>query len=470
MASTKISSVRKNTESASTKSTAASPVSEGYNPSATVNSTKQAYTTHNSEKPSAYTSKYDNLINDNLNNILKRKQFSYDASKDALYNQYKDMYTRNGQTAMQDTMGNAALLTGGYGNSYATTAGQQMYNSYMQQLNDKIPELEQRAYERYRDETSDLYNQNNLLTNLDATYYGRYRDKMSDYFNDRDFYYNAYNNERNFDYGKYRDDIGDAKDDRNFAYQKERDSVSDSQWDKTFNYNKDRDTRDFNYQKERDSVSDSQWDKTFNYNKYRDNVGDAQWQQQFDYSKYRDNVGDDQWQKQFDYQKDRDAVSDEQWNKTYSANVSKAVSSAQKESEDDTYFDPDKAYKFLTDYDEYFDVKDNPSEVAEALFQSYGDKDGFWEWADKASIGSGSLSDLIYSLHPELVDSSTLNGTNSWGSIGTAGIQSNANAIADYNKRYSDYKSLLSDSENWSTSRQQWMDDNKKAKKTNSKK
>ena len=499
MASTKISSVRKNTESASTKPTAASPVSEGYNPSATVNSTKQAYTTHNSEKPSAYTSKYDNLINDNLNNILKRKQFSYDASKDALYNQYKDMYTRNGQTAMQDTMGNAALLTGGYGNSYATTAGQQMYNSYMQQLNDKIPELEQRAYERYRDETSDLYNQNNLLTNLDATYYGRYRDKMSDYFNDRDFYYNAYNNERNFDYGKYRDDIGDAKDDRNFAYQKERDSVSDSQWDKTFNYNKDRDTRDFNYQKERDSVSDSQWnktfnynkdrdtrdfnyqkerdsvsdsqwDKTFNYNKYRDNVGDAQWQQQFDYSKYRDNVGDSQWQQQFDYQKDRDAVSDEQWNKTYSANVSKAVSSAQKESEDDTYFDPDKAYKFLTDYDEYFDVKDNPSEVAEALFQSYGDKDGFWEWADKASIGSGSLSDLIYSLHPELADSSTLNGTNSWGSIGTAGIQSNANAIADYNKRYSDYKSLLSDSENWSTSRQQWMDDNKKAKKTNSKK
>ena len=281
--------------------------STGYKPSNAVNTAKQAYTVHNSKKPSAYTGKYDNLINDNLNNILNRKQFNYDASKDALYNQYKDMYTRNGQTAMQDTMGNAALLTGGYGNSYATTAGQQAYNSYMQQLNDKIPELEQRAYERYRDETNDLYNQNNLLTNLDSTDYSRYRDKMSDYLNDRDFYYNAYNNERNFDYGKYRDDVGDAKDDRNFNYQKERDSVSDDQWQKTFNYNQ-----------------------------------------------YRDNVGDDQWQKQFDYQKQRDAVSDDQWNKNYAMNISKAIGSAQKESEDDTYFDPNKAYKFLTDYDDYF--------------------------------------------------------------------------------------------------------------------
>lgn len=397
--------------------------STGYKPSNAVNTAKQAYTVHNSKKPSAYTGKYDNLINDNLNNILNRKQFSYDASKDALYNQYKDMYTRNGQTAMQDTMGNAALLTGGYGNSYATTAGQQAYNSYMQQLNDKIPELEQRAYDRYRDETNDLYNQNNLLTNLDSTDYSRYRDKMSDYLNDRDFYYNAYNNERNFDYGKYRDDVGDAKDDRNFNYQKERDSVSDDQWQKTFNYNQ-----------------------------------------------YRDKVGDDQWQKQFDYQKQRDAVSDDQWNKNYAMNISKAIGSAQKESKDDTYFDPNKAYKFLTDYDDYFNVKDNPSEVAEALFQSYGDKDGFWDWADEASIGKGSLTDLIYSLHPELIDSSTLKGVNSWGTIGSAGIQSNANAIAEDNERYGDYKSLLSDSNNWSTSRQQWLDDNKKAKKANSKK
>ena len=376
MASTRISGIRKNkdgtfTESASRASSdsykpntadanasATNPKATGYNPSAAVNSAKQAYTVHNSKKPSAYTGKYDKLINDNLNNILNRKQFSYDANKDALYNQYKDMYTRNGQTAMQDTMGNAALLTGGYGNSYATTAGQQAYNSYMQQLNDKIPELEQRAYERYRDETNNLYNQNNLLTNLDSTDYSRYRDKMSDYLNDRDFYYNAYNNERNFDYGKYRDDAGDAKDDRNFNYQKERDSVSDDQWQKTFNYNQ-----------------------------------------------YRDKVGDDQWQKQFDYQKQRDAVSDDQWEKNYNYNVSKdlqkAIAAAQEETDEDTAFDPDKAYKFLTDYEDYFGTTATPNEIAESMFQLYGNKDGFWDWADQATLGDKKLSDVIYALHPD---------------------------------------------------------------------
>ena len=358
MASTRISGIRKNkdgtfTESASRASSdsykpntayanasATNPTATGYNPSAAVNSAKQAYTVHNSKKPSAYTGKYDNLINDNINNILNRKQFSYDANKDALYNQYKDMYTRNGQTAMQDTMGNAALLTGGYGNSYATTAGQQAYNSYMQQLNDKIPELEQRAYERYRDETNDLYNQNNLLTNLDSTDYSRYRDKMSDYLNDRDFYYNAYNNERNFDYGKYRDDVGDAKDDRNFNYQKERDSVSD-----------------------------------------------------------------DRWKKQFDYQKQRDAVSDDQWEKKYNYNVSKdlqkAIAAAQEETDEDTAFDPDKAYKFLTDYEDYFGTTATPNEIAESMFQLYGNKDGFWDWADQATLGDKKLSDVIYALHPD---------------------------------------------------------------------
>ena len=358
MASTRISGIRKNkdgtfTESASRASSdsykpntadanasATNPTATGYNPSAAVNSAKQAYTVHNSKKPSAYTGKYDKLINDNLNNILNRKQFSYDANKDALYNQYKDMYTRNGQTAMQDTMGNAALLTGGYGNSYATTAGQQAYNSYMQQLNDKIPELEQRAYERYRDETNNLYNQNNLLTNLDSTDYSRYRDKMSDYLNDRDFYYNAYNNERNFDYGKYRDDAGDAKDDRNFNYQKERDSVSDDQWKKQFDY-----------QKQRDAVSDAQWEKNYNYNVSKD--------------------------------------------------LQKAIAAAQEETDEDTAFDPDKAYKFLTDYEDYFGTTATPNEIAESLFQLYGNKDGFWDWADQATLGDKKLSDVIYALHPD---------------------------------------------------------------------
>ena len=70
-------------------------------------------------------------------------------NSDALYQQYRDLYTQQGQMAMMDTMGQAAAMTGGYGNSYAQTAGQQMYNQYLGKLNEVVPELYQQAYNRY---------------------------------------------------------------------------------------------------------------------------------------------------------------------------------------------------------------------------------------------------------------------------------------------------------------------------------
>jgi hypothetical protein len=69
---------------------------------------------------------YDKAMND----ILNRKAFSYDLNGDALYQQYKDMYMAQGKLAMQDTMGQAASMTGGYGNSYAASAGNQAYQGY----------------------------------------------------------------------------------------------------------------------------------------------------------------------------------------------------------------------------------------------------------------------------------------------------------------------------------------------------
>ena len=56
-------------------------------------------------------------------------------------------------------MGMASTLTGGYGNSYAQTAGQQTYNAYLQQLAGVMPELYGAAYDRYRAEGEDLYNE-----------------------------------------------------------------------------------------------------------------------------------------------------------------------------------------------------------------------------------------------------------------------------------------------------------------------
>ena len=83
-----------------------------------------------SNKPGQYTSPWHTQLNDTINKILNREKFSYDLNGDALYQQYKDQYTTQGQMAMMDTMGQAAALTGGYGNSYAQSVGQQAYQGY----------------------------------------------------------------------------------------------------------------------------------------------------------------------------------------------------------------------------------------------------------------------------------------------------------------------------------------------------
>lgn len=90
---------------------------------------------------------------------LNREAFSYDYTKDPTYQHYRNRYTAEGQRAMEDTVGVVTSLTGGYGNSYAQTAGQQSYRQYLQRLNDVIPELYDNAYRRYQAEGEALYDE-----------------------------------------------------------------------------------------------------------------------------------------------------------------------------------------------------------------------------------------------------------------------------------------------------------------------
>ena len=156
--------------------------------------------------PEAYASAYTGKAEDALRAIETRKPFTYDVNADALYRQYRDQYMTGGRQAMADTMGQAAAMTGGYGNSYAVTAGNQAYQAWLGRLNDIVPELYQQAYSRYRDEGQDLKDLYGLYTDREATDYGRYRDRMSDYQTDRSFYYGVANDERNWDYSLWNDE------------------------------------------------------------------------------------------------------------------------------------------------------------------------------------------------------------------------------------------------------------------------
>ena len=177
-----------------------------------------------SQKPGDWTGgQYGQQMQEALDAIRKRKKFSYDLNGDALYQQYKDKYVQQGKQAMQDTVGQAAALTGGYGSTYGQAVGQQQYDAYLQNLNDVVPELYQLALSRYQMEGDDLKTQYSLLADQYQQEYGQYRDKVGDWQTERNFLSGRYDSERNLDYGMW----GDARD---FAYTDYRNGIADEQW------------------------------------------------------------------------------------------------------------------------------------------------------------------------------------------------------------------------------------------------
>lgn len=126
--------------------------------------------------------------------IMNRGEFSYDVNKDKLYQQYRDLYAQMGRSAMEDTMGQAAALTGGYGSTYSQNAGQQAYNAYLQKLNEVVPELYNAAYNRYNQEGQDLMNLYSMArSNADSAYerdYNQWYNRLQLERGDEDTTYN----------------------------------------------------------------------------------------------------------------------------------------------------------------------------------------------------------------------------------------------------------------------------------------
>lgn len=126
---------------------------------------------------------------DLLNQYTSREPFTYDVTGDGLYQQYANQYQRLGNQAMQDTLGQAAGLTGGYNSSYAQSAGQQAYQGYLDKLNDIVPELYGQAYSRYAAEGDRIAN----AAQLAAQGYGQ---EQTDYWNNLNYWQSQAQNEQ----------------------------------------------------------------------------------------------------------------------------------------------------------------------------------------------------------------------------------------------------------------------------------
>lgn len=131
------------------------------------------------QKLPGYQSQWTEQIDKIWNDYQSRGPFEFNVNEDALYQQYRDRYIRDGQIAMEDTLGQASALTGGYDNSYAQSVGQQTYNRYLEGLNDIVPELYAMALDRYTQQGNDMLAQYGLLMDRENQDYGRYQDAMS---------------------------------------------------------------------------------------------------------------------------------------------------------------------------------------------------------------------------------------------------------------------------------------------------
>ena len=181
---------------------------QNYKESDNVSLARNILAQHEQNKVQDWTGgQYGQSLQQALDRINNREKFTYDLNGDALFQQYKDRYMTQGRMAMMDTLGQTSALTGGYGNSYAATAGNQAYQAYLTQLMDVAPQLYQMAYQRYQDEGNDLKDRLNIYQNLYNTDYGEWRDRMGDWQAEANRLTDRYYNEAR----KRRCSIGDLQ-------------------------------------------------------------------------------------------------------------------------------------------------------------------------------------------------------------------------------------------------------------------
>lgn len=153
----------------------------GYTPSDEVTAARAYRDSVAAMEPGAYQSRFEEKLQELYDQIAGREAFSYDPEEDEAYRRYAKLYAAKGAAAMEDTLGKAASLTGGYGSSYAQSAGQQAYNGYLQELAALVPELRQAALAEYRQEGQALADQYSMLSQREKNDYARYQNERADW-------------------------------------------------------------------------------------------------------------------------------------------------------------------------------------------------------------------------------------------------------------------------------------------------
>ena len=176
---------------------------QGYTPSQSVTDAKNQLRQVMNNKPQGYTSKYGAALDQIMQEIQSPKDFNYSFNNDEMFKYYADLYTQQGRQASLDAMGQAAGLTGGYGNSYGQAVGNQAFQQYLLNLYDKGMDMRNQAYQQYQDDRANQYNQLAALQGADQADYDRYRDTVGDWEGERDYYTDRADTEYQRDYNDF---------------------------------------------------------------------------------------------------------------------------------------------------------------------------------------------------------------------------------------------------------------------------
>lgn len=213
---------------------------------------------------------YTDQINALMGEYRNRDKFSYDASTDAMFQQMLAASMASGKMAMQDTIGQAAALTGGYGNTYGTAAGNAAYNQYISEAYNNLPEYYGMALDAYNMEGDRMLSELAMLQDADSAEYDRlanaysanlgaanamYDREYTQYMNDRNAAETDYWNDVQFRYGAYMDALNQANKDREFNYGVAMDKQAQENWERQFEYKAEQDEADRQYQVAQDALT-----------------------------------------------------------------------------------------------------------------------------------------------------------------------------------------------------------------------
>lgn len=155
--------------------------------------------------------------NQMLELILGRQPFQYDQKNDPAAQAARKTAALNARAATRGTLGQHAAMTGGMPSTAAVSAAAQAGNAALQQGADKVAELQELAYQRYRNEGQDMYNAFAAMQQAEGDAFNRQmQEQQLQYQKEQDAYQRA-QEQKQWEYGLQQD----AQAQEDAQYQKE---------------------------------------------------------------------------------------------------------------------------------------------------------------------------------------------------------------------------------------------------------